>query len=280
VIKRLILFSMLAYGLAWLAFGVAIAAARGAFELPVPEALVLALATVGIALAGVLAAAIEGGMVAVRGLMVQTVRWRVRPAWYLAAVLAPAVVAGCGFLLGLALGNPLPPAPSLTSWLMFPVLLVSVFIAAWFEEIGWRGYALPRLQSRVGELRASLVLGVVWACVHLPLWLLPGFGFEGQSVPLYIVQLTATSVLLAVVYNATGRSVLMTGLTHGAMNAWVIQWNAALLGLPEAGGMPTPVLLTMVAVVLATLVVLVRHRHVLRERSMWAVPQRIGSGNS
>jgi membrane protease YdiL (CAAX protease family) len=262
----------LAYGLAWLAFGTAIAAARGLFALPVPEALVLALATLGIALAGVLAAAAEGGIAGVRDILAQAVRWRVRPMWYLALVFVPAVIAGAAFLLGLALGNPVPPAPSVASWLMFPILLVSVFIAAWLEEIGWRGYALPRMQARFGEVQAGLLLGVVWACVHLPLWLLPGFGFEGQSVPLYIVQMIGMSVLLAAVYNATGRSVLMTGLAHGALNAWVIQWNATLLGLPDAArGIQTPVLLTMVLVVLAGLVVLARYRHLLRARATWAV---------
>jgi hypothetical protein len=54
----------------------------------------------------------------------------------------------------------------------------------------------------------------------------------------------------------------MTGLTHGAMNAWVIPWNAAMFGLPEgARGIQTPVLLTVVVVILATVVVLARQRH-------------------
>jgi uncharacterized protein len=96
-------------------------------------------------------------------------RWRVRPVWYLAAILIPALFSACGFLLGLAFGKPAPPAPALQVWLSLPLLLVALVIPAVLEEVGWRGFALPRLHRRLGPLTASLVLGVVWAGMHLPL---------------------------------------------------------------------------------------------------------------
>src|SRR5215207_5508948 len=80
--RHLILFFVAAYLLAWLPFGVAILAARGAFPLPVPEAVFVALATLGIGAAGVGAAVLESGRAGLRDLRAQVVRWRVRPSWY------------------------------------------------------------------------------------------------------------------------------------------------------------------------------------------------------
>jgi uncharacterized protein len=178
-------------------------------------------------------AAAGSGRAGVRALLTQALRWRVRPAWYAVAILGPALFPVGGFLLGLALGKPTPPAPALQVWLSLPLVLLALVIPALLEEIGWRGYALPRLQRRLGPLLASLVLGVVWAGVHLPLWLLPGFGFAEQSLALYVVQVTAISVVLAWLYNATGGSLLLTGLAHAAVNGWPMPWGAALQGLPE-----------------------------------------------
>jgi uncharacterized protein len=257
---RLILFFGAAYLLAWLCFGVPILAARGLIALPAPEAAFLTLATLGVCLAGVGATAVESGRTGVRALLAQVLRWRVRPVWYLAAVFLPALFPAGGFLLGLALGDPIPPAPPLQVWLSVPLLLIALVVPAVLEEVGWRGYALPRLQRRFGWLTASLVLGVIWAGIHLPLWLLPDFGFADQSIPLYLVQIVTISVVLAWLYNATGGSLLLTGIAHAAMNGWPMPWGAAVQALPEeARAIPISdfhVLITASTVVFAVVVVI------------------------
>ncbi len=257
--RYLILFLAAAYALAWLWFGVPILAARGLMALPAPEAVFLTLATVGVCLAGVGAALAESGRAGVRALLLQVLRWRVRPIWYLAAILVPALMPLGGFLLGLALDKPMPPVPPLQVWLSVPLLLVALVIPAVFEEVGWRGYALPRLQRRLGLLTASLVLGVVWAGMHLPLWLLPDFGFADQSIPLYVAQVMAISVVLAWLYNATGGSLLLTGIAHAAVNGWPIPWGMALQALPvetrQAATADLHVLITMASIAVAGAVV-------------------------
>jgi uncharacterized protein len=258
--RHLILFFGAAYLLPWLCFGVPILAARGLIALPAPEAAFLTLATLGVCLAGIGAAAAESGRSGVRVLLAQVLRWRVRPLWYVAALFVPALFPAGGFLLSLALGDPSPPAPPLQVWRSLPLLLTALVIPAILEEVGWRGYALPRLQRRFGALRASLILGVIWAGLHLPLWLLPDFGFADQSIPLYVVQVVAFSVVLAWLYNATGGSLLLTGVAHAAINSWPTPWGAALQSLPvEVRATPISefhVLMTTVTVACAVVVVI------------------------
>ena len=87
------------------------------------------------------------------------------------------------------------------------------------EEIGWRGYALPRLTARLGLAPASLLLGLVWSCWHLPLFFLSVGGDQfGQSFPTYLLQVTALSVAMGWLMGNTGGSLLLAVLFHSAIN--------------------------------------------------------------
>jgi membrane protease YdiL (CAAX protease family) len=80
------------------------------------------------------------------------------------------------------------------------------------EEVGWRGYALPRMAERLGLGGASVVLGVIWAVWHLPLfYILPTADTFHQSFPLY-------AVAIAWLYAHTRGSLLLTMLFHAAIN--------------------------------------------------------------
>ena len=86
------------------------------------------------------------------------------------------------------------------------------------EEIGWRGYALPRMAERLGLPRASLLLGAIWAVWHLPLFFIAATTTTGQSFPLYFLQVTALSVTMAWLYARTGPSLWPVMLFHAAVN--------------------------------------------------------------
>ena len=100
--------------------------------------------------------------------------------------------------------------------IVFSVLLLMPVCAS--EEIGWRGYALPRLTKALGLRKASLILGPVWACWHLPLFLLPGMRGYGQSVSLFVLGVTALSVVFAWLYTNTNGSLIPVVLLHTAMD--------------------------------------------------------------
>ena len=86
------------------------------------------------------------------------------------------------------------------------------------EEIGWRGYALPRLAARVGLPRASLLLGVIWALWHLPQFYIAGADSYHQSFVVWSAQVIAMSAAFAWLYTRTGGSLLLVMLLHAAIN--------------------------------------------------------------
>jgi len=89
------------------------------------------------------------------------------------------------------------------------------------EEIGWRGYALPRLAARMGFARAGVLLGVIWAAWHLPFFFVPGIDMYRQSFLLFVFSVTALSVAITWLYVRTNGSLLLTMLMHSAVNQTV-----------------------------------------------------------
>jgi membrane protease YdiL (CAAX protease family) len=156
----------------------------------------------------------------VRALLEPLLQWRVRTRWYVFAL---------GFILAVKLSVAVIHRLALGAWPRFgsqPLLLMlagtvfSVLIGGQTgEEIGWRGYALPRLARRLGLAPASVLLGVIWATWHLPLFFLfPDADTHGQSFPLYLLQVTALSVAIAWLWWRAKGSLLLTMLLHSAIN--------------------------------------------------------------
>src|SRR5215203_5583416 len=160
------------------------------------------------------------GRGSVRKLLGRLLPWRVNPIWYLVVFLGPVVLAG-----GVVVLNALMGGPALR--LGMPLLGAAIFFAfsvfpgsALGEEIGWRGYVLPRMQTRMSALSASLLLAPFWALWHLPLFV-AGWLQGTQSPALYpafFVSTFAFSVILTWVYNSTGGSLLMVVLLHATVN--------------------------------------------------------------
>ena len=103
---------------------------------------------------------------------------------------------------------------------VFPAVLIVplvVLVPAFAEEIGWRGYALPRTLTAMTALRAALLLGVPWALIHVPLYL-PGQMNGESALWSMLTQVISYSVILTWIYVGTGGSVLLTGLFHALLN--------------------------------------------------------------
>jgi membrane protease YdiL (CAAX protease family) len=168
----------------------------------------------GVSLAALAVVALIEGRRGVGALLGQLTRWRVGWRWYAVAVGLPVAATLLAVALNERLGAPPPTAEQLAGWpsavLLFP-LYFALFGAA--EELGWRGYVLPRFQRRHGALVATVQLAALSALWHAPLFLT-------GSIPWSDLAFLLTGyVVLTWLYNSTGGSVLLVMLSHATLNA-------------------------------------------------------------
>ena len=226
---------VLAFAFTWFFWGLQLLVVQGV--VPALPGLTL-VGAFGPMVAAVAITAQESGRAGVRSLLGRIVRWRVAPTWYGAALLGPILLYMAAMALHVALGGQPPDLPALIG--MLPTILVlSVYfliVAGLGEEVGWRGYALPKLQARYGALLASAILGVAWALWHLPLFFNPSVGsYSDLPFVLWLAYIIPFSILITWVFNSTGGSVLMAMLVHAVMNASGEMWKA----IPEYSTRPT-----------------------------------------
>ncbi|MBI4520042.1 MAG: CPBP family intramembrane metalloprotease [Gemmatimonadetes bacterium] len=161
--------------------------------------------------------ALTEGSTGVRSLLARIVQGQVAARWYLFAVAyLPAVKLTVALVHRVATGE-WPPFGN-EAWYLIPLAIAYSTPLQAGEEIGWRGYALPRLAARSGLARASILLGLIWGCWHLPQFFIPEADTYGQSFFVFVLQVTALSVAMAWLYAHTQGSLLLVMLMHAAVN--------------------------------------------------------------
>ena len=180
-------------------------------------------------IAAVIVALLAGGRHELWALLRQLGRWRVHPLWYVIALLGPFVLAGLTAALAVAAGAPVRGTGDYTNWRAITFFFLStVIIVGLFEEVGWRGFALPRLQLRLSAIWAALVLGVLWALWHLPELISDP---TGQRPPVqFLLWALALSVIFSWLYNSTNGSLPIVIICHAAID------TAGRFMLPEFVG--------------------------------------------
>ncbi len=192
-------------------------------------------------LAALLVLALTTGTPGVRALLAQMVRWRVGWRWYAAALLLPPGLAALAAALTVLLGAPAPAAAQLAGWPgVLPAFLLMLLVpgigGAW-EEPGWRGYALPRLEAGRPALAADLLLWPIVVAWHLPLFL------TGNIVWPDVLAMLGGVLVYNWLYRGTRGSVLLVMVAHAANNAFSGAYlsplftgaDAERLGLVRAG---------------------------------------------
>ncbi len=165
--------------------------------------------------------ALSEGKIGVQSLLGKLAQWRVSFKWVIIAVALALMMRLTISLIALAMGmipaiqlRPMSPA-------QFVVLALILFIFAIPEELGWRGYALPKLLEHRSPLVAGLIVGVLWGSLHLALHL-PGMTYAGLPLLPTLFQLIGLSVLITWLYTRTGGNVLLTSLFHAAQSFFFI----------------------------------------------------------
>ena len=161
--------------------------------------------------------AVLHGKAGVKKVLRRLLMWRVGIRWYVAVVLLSTLLFGA-VGLSVLLGGEAPAVAVTIPGAVF-LLVFSIFPgSAGGEEIGWRGFALPHLQTARSALAASLVLGVAWGVWHLPLFLI---GTDNRPLSLFApfaLAVIVSSVFYTWMYNGTGGSLLIVVLFHAASN--------------------------------------------------------------
>jgi len=187
---------------------------------------------VGPALAAMLMTRIVAGKAGSLHLRMQIRNWRVQWQWYLFIFVGiPALVLLGVLFVPSALDNFHGLTPDI------PVSYLINFILIFFavglpEEIGWRAFALPRLQSRYGQLWGTLLLGVLWAFWHALYYLTPAHGGGPGNrfadvllnFALFFLFVESLSIIFTWVFNHTQGSIFIAGLMHTAIDAPQLVW--------------------------------------------------------
>ena len=180
----------------------------------------------GPSVAALIVAARTGGRAAVRKLLGSITIWRVPLRWYLFAFILPPLLTAVSLIIvngGPAIFRGFDAGAALAGIPM--AYLMALPFGPLGEELGWRGFALPRLLARFGAAKTSLLLGGIWTLWHLPMMLwspgaaLPSFmGLSLPSVAIYTVEITAVSVWMTILFLKTKGSVLLAICAHLAFN--------------------------------------------------------------
>ena len=222
-------FLTIAYGLSAAIFVIPLLSSAGLgiidLELPGVAPFVL-LSAISLAAAAFITTALAEGRAGVRELRRTVFRFRVHPRWYAAAlVLLPGAALGAAVVF--AGIDPVVAFVTSPDIVLATVAgaIVAFLLVNWWEEAAWTGFALQRLQPRMGPIRASVVTTWLQAIVHLPLVFVVGGVTDArvpaEQIPFYLVALFVLPISVRMVitwlYNTSGRSVPIVGLFHAGL---------------------------------------------------------------
>ena len=219
----LISFFVLAYAVTWALWAPLVANGIPAFSATrhVPSLAALPGVAIGVTGTAFFMTAVTQGRAGIRRLLQRLTCWNVGVRWYLVALLLIPLIEllVTAALIGPEVLRALTPA----ALALYPAAFGAHFIfGPLFEETGWRGFALPRMQHRFGPLQGSLLLGLLWAGWHFFLyasaWFAGGMAAGVAGAAVFIGFTTTISVVFTWLSNNTRASLLLVMLLHGSIN--------------------------------------------------------------
>ncbi|MCA9610562.1 MAG: CPBP family intramembrane metalloprotease [Myxococcales bacterium] len=220
-------FFLLAFALTWALQIPGVLARRGL--LPGDPDAYVPLAMLGIfgpLVAAAILAGREDGRAGLRALFGPLLRARVKVRFYLLALFLPGLLLSGGLALMKLAGYEgevayLPQAAQL------PVILI-ISVA---EEVGWRGWALPRLTARYGAFAASVILGALWTVWHIPMFM--GVGVPLETLPVMLLLFVGGSLFFTWLVRRSGGSLLIAVAAHAGAHL-----NNSHASIPDGDMLP------------------------------------------
>ena len=168
--------------------------------------------------------------------------------WLLLAGIVPALATTTAVFAARAAGEGAPFIPSAAIPVMFVIQLVTGAVG---EELGWRGFMLPRLGGLAGEMGAAWVMAILWSLWHVAAFFFPGMPHQMMPPISGLLSIAFFGVFLAFLFNQTGGSVLATILAHLSLNIAMgfggIQFSSLVFWRTLAGIFGTLAILVAIA---------------------------------
>jgi len=214
-------------------------------------------------IAGILTAYITKGKQGIKDLFSGFRKWRHKPVYYIPAIFIPLIIILIAIGISSLFGNPYYSI-EMGQWAaFFPMFLFITIQAGLGEELGWRGYANPKLAENNSALKACLIIGVAWAFWHLPLYFFPGMmqykvvqkiGFFNMFL-WYSIFIIAAAVVFGWIYYVSDGNLWLPVLMHGSLNAF--GWLFAFDNIDNYGGPVMIITMIIVWVIFAAIITLI-----------------------
>ena len=209
-----------------------------------PAALAITLllvADLGPTLGALFTLALFDGRRGVQRWLAQLARWRIAWYWYVLALAGPTVISLMAMGFFVASGGVLGP-----SWIVLqPGRIALTAVGGWAEELGWRGFAQPKLQGRLGAATAAVLVGLMWTIWHQWQVIAPGGAAFGWDAAVWsVVYMSSVSVLMAWIYNSTRASLPSAIAGHVGINA--VRFNPYPLGFVSVAFAVVAILVTVI----------------------------------
>lgn len=217
--SQLILFIAISYSYLWFLFGIGkLFDISFSYDIREPGGILVLLGIPASLFSACFVTRLSNGKGSLIQLFTHSLNWRFSPKWYLSSLLTPLLVAfACGTAAVWINDSQIAKnwfSPSMPLGIM-AFLLIYIGLG---EEIGWRGFALPRFQEIFGLFKGSIATGFFWALWHLPLFLMPGSSQYGHSVLFFIYLLICWTIPMAIFVGKAHGSVIPAILFHVSVN--------------------------------------------------------------
>lgn len=215
-------FYVLAFVISWLGWLPMVAASQGVslFKHPAFQILLI-LPAIGPTLAAVIVQRVLVGKAGTDSWFRSLWRWKVSVLWLVVTIALPATLHLADNLVARILGLPLSLeiASEKTAGLVLSAFVIALISNPW-EEVGWRGFALPRLQAHHTAFTATLIVGTLWALWHLPIFFWTDNPMSQYPFVLWFISTVASAFTYTWLYNSTQGSVLVVALYHVLNNTY------------------------------------------------------------